>query len=130
MHIHIHIYLIQQICSYTLTEEATAPLSEVFTSDYKTVPRGDVRNVLLKYIDNCAKLFHTPESSSESSKNYYSPYITIVQSSGYGKTALVLEIAKQIKSYYICLREAGSSGEPKRTSAVADSKYFSGTSAA
>ena len=112
-----------------MTEEATAPLSKDFTSDYKTVPTGDVRNVLLKYIDKCAKLFYTPESSStESSNRYYSPYITIVQSSGYGKTALVLEIAKQIKSYYICLREEGSSGEPKRTSAVANSKYFSGIS--
>jgi hypothetical protein len=40
----------------------------------------------------------------------------------------MLEIAKQKKSYYICLREARSSGEPKRTSAVADSKYFSGNS--
>ena len=101
--------------------------TEVFTSDYKTVPTGDVRKVLIQYINKCAQLFHSPESSSsESSTAYYSPYITMVQSSGYGKTALVLEIAKQIKSYYICLREASSSGEPKRTSAVANSDYFSG----
>ena len=80
--------------------------------------------VLANYIKKCAELFYS--STNDDAPKYYSPYITIVQSSGYGKTALVLQVAAQIKSYYICLRSKGSTGEPMRTAAVANSKYFCG----
>jgi hypothetical protein len=45
------------------------------------------------------------------------PYNTIFQSSGYGKSRLVKEVAKRIPTIHLCLRDAGY---PLRTSAGAD----------
>src|SRR5204863_6939806 len=52
--------------------------------------------------------------------NHYVPYSTIFQSSGYGKSRLIKEVAKQIPTIYLCLRDANSTGYPPRTSAGAD----------
>jgi hypothetical protein len=50
----------------------------------------------------------------------YVPYSTIFQSSGYGKSRLVKEVAKKVPTIYLCLRDANSTGYPPRTSAGAD----------
>jgi hypothetical protein len=44
----------------------------------------------------------------------YAPYFSIIQSGGYGKTALALDIAKEMKSHYICLRDMDITGTPGR----------------
>jgi hypothetical protein len=52
--------------------------------------------------------------------NHYIPYSTIFQSSGYGKSRLIKEMAKDIPTIYICLRDAKSTGYPLRTNVGAD----------
>lgn len=54
------------------------------------------------------------------SNNHYIPYSTIFQSSGYGKSRLIKEMAKDIPTIYICLRDAKSTGYPLRTNVGAD----------
>jgi hypothetical protein len=41
---------------------------------------------------------------SDMRRKYYSPYFTVCQSSGYGKTRLSLECADEFIVFYICLR--------------------------
>ena len=43
---------------------------------------------------------------------YYSPYIAISQSSGYGKSRLVKEIVHHLPTIYFCFREPNSTGFP------------------
>jgi hypothetical protein len=52
--------------------------------------------------------------------NHRVPYSTIFQSSGYGKSRLVKEVAKDIPTIYLCLRDVKSTGYPLRTSIGAD----------
>lgn len=57
--------------------------------------------------------------------NYYAPYLAMIQSSGYGKTRLALQVAKEtFHGFYICLRDLQSKCQPPRTATVADSMYF------
>ncbi len=58
-------------------------------------------------------------------QNFLSPYVTLVQSSGYGKTRLIREVAKQLITLYVCFREEKSTGYPPRTSKAIDT-LFSG----
>eukprot|EP01040_Poterioochromonas_malhamensis_P014941 gene14941-16631_t len=53
-------------------------------------------------------------------KEYYSPYVAVCQSSGCGKTRLVLEMSASYELIYICTRKAVSSGQPPRTAIIAD----------
>ena len=58
----------------------------------------------------------------------YSPYFALCQSSGTGKTRLVLELARsmdaiEVPEYrviYICLRDLLASGSPARTKTISD----------
>jgi len=61
----------------------------------------------------CAKLEH-----------FMSPYISIVQSSIYGKARLVREIAQyHYRTLYVCLRSKNSSGYPYRTEGAFNSQF-------
>ena len=51
---------------------------------------------------------------SNSSENYYN-YLPVVQSSGYGKTRSICELAKSHPLIYICFRDKGSTGYPPAT---------------
>jgi hypothetical protein len=54
-------------------------------------------------------------------KAYYnSPYTALCQSSGYGKSKLLVELGKHFHVFYICLRRPDSSGVPSRTLEVAE----------
>lgn len=46
---------------------------------------------------------------------YYSPYTSIVQSSGCGKTRTVLEFSRSNWVFFVCFRETGSTGYPYRS---------------
>jgi hypothetical protein len=54
------------------------------------------------------------------SGRFYSPYATLCQSSGYGKSKLMLEMGNFFHVFYVCLRPPQSSGIPARTRIVAD----------
>eukprot|EP01040_Poterioochromonas_malhamensis_P016482 gene16482-18711_t len=68
-------------------------------------------------------------------KSYYSPYVAVCQSSGYGKTRLILEMSDSYELIYICVRKEISTGQPPRTAVIADfiqgeteSSHFSSSS--
>lgn len=46
---------------------------------------------------------------------YYSPYLAICQSSGWGKSRLLKEVSKSLPVLYISFQDARSSGYPKRS---------------
>lgn len=54
--------------------------------------------------------------------DYYSPYFTLCQSSGYGKTRLIMEFTRRFKDeysvVYICLRREKSEGWPRERSKI------------
>jgi len=55
------------------------------------------------------RLKDTPES-----ERHYN-YLAVIQSSGYGKTRAVLQLAQERDLIYICFRGEGSSGYPYKT---------------
>ena len=77
-------------------------------------PVGAVKS-FADYLMNCSNSFYTkPE-------RFVCPYISIVQSSMYGKTRLVREIAEHhYRTVYVCLRSKTSSGYPCRTEGAFD----------
>ena len=46
---------------------------------------------------------------------FYTPYTTLIQASGTGKTKLLYTIAESVKAIYCCLREPSSTGYPPRS---------------
>ena len=52
---------------------------------------------------------------SKNTTKYYAPYMAICQSSGYGKTKLMLEFSKDVYLFFTCLRGFKSSGDPPRS---------------
>ena len=50
----------------------------------------------------------------------YVPYWTLFQASGYGKSRLIKEVAKDIPTLYLCLHPAASTGYPPRTEIIAN----------
>ena len=64
-------------------------------------------------IDYIAELDRQLGSIRDSSE--YFNYLTVVQSSGYGKTRAIHELAKQYPVIYLCFRSSVSTGYPKAT---------------
>ncbi len=82
-------------------------LSSSFNSEF--VDNGALRELSTAII---------AQSSDLNSKNY--PYIPLFQSSGYGKSKLIYELAqKEFFTIYWCLRK-GNSGFPIQASAIVD----------
>jgi hypothetical protein len=69
------------------------------------------------YLIACERKFR------DSSQTFLSPYVTLVQSSGYGKTRLIREVANQLITLYVCFRDYGSTGYPPRTSKAIDTLF-------
>jgi hypothetical protein len=86
-------------------------LKKAFNVDY--VDNNKMKDKFLNYL-NCK------HKAWFNNTNHCVPYATIFQSSGYGKSRLIKEVAKQIPTVYICLRDAASTGYPSRTSTGAD----------
>ncbi len=74
-------------------------------------PLGN-RSLFVLYIKQCYQEFSL---QSRDMPKYYAPYTVLCQSSGYGKTRMVLEMHTEFYLVYICLRKTGSSGQPRRS---------------
>lgn len=75
-----------------------SPEEEEFERDY--IDRHHDVDKLVSYIqDKIGDYYGTLTAP------YYSPYITIAQSSGYGKSRLVTEVGKRLPMVYFCFRQ-------------------------
>ena len=74
----------------------------------------------LGMIDKFLTYLNCKHRTWKNNTHNYVPYSTIFQSSGYGKSRLIKEVAKKVPTIYLCLRDANSTGYPPRTSAGAD----------
>ncbi len=70
-------------------------------------------------IENFLVYLNRKHQTWNNNTNHYVPYSTIFQSSGYGKSRLIKEVAKKIPTVYLCLRDT-STGYLPRTSADTD----------
>ncbi|CAG8625536.1 14490_t:CDS:2 [Funneliformis mosseae] len=86
-------------------------LEKAFNVDY--IDNFGMKDKFLTYLNRKHKTWNN-------NTNHYVPYSTIFQSSGYGKSRLIKEVARQIPTVYLCLRDANSTGYPPRTSVGAD----------
>lgn len=95
-----------------------SPHHVVVLQDYMVDQRYNVKTDFRKYIDYCFNEVYpprTPESNVKSSATikYYSPYFAVCQSSGMGKTRLILETAADnLPVIYMCFRAPLVQGEP------------------
>src|SRR5690606_15474524 len=115
------------------------PLSEVlikvFTTDFakkdqdERVAHGVGKGVTAEYRQPSRALRHFKEFFEEKilkayniNRNaFYALYFAVVQSSGYGKTRLLLEAGKRFFNLvYCCLRDPKSTGYPLRNDRLAD----------
>jgi hypothetical protein len=65
---------------------------------------GKQKEILLKYLNGCLKLF--------SNNRYFAPYCTVCQSSGYGKSKLVLECGSHVPLVYGVFRSENEKAFP------------------
>ena len=63
----------------------------------------------LKYVKKCSDLFGLR------STKFFSPYITVVQSSGYGKSRLLREVSRNVRVMYVSMLKSADSGFPRPT---------------
>ena len=83
-------------------------IKELFNSKYQD-PKGAVKE-FASFLINCCDTFY------KDFNEFSSPYISVVQSSLYGKTRLVREVARTyFRTVYVCLRDKNSTGYPERT---------------
>jgi len=61
---------------------------------------------------------HLCTSRFDSTEIYYSAYRVVAQSSGYGKTKLLLQLGKFLPVIPMCIRKLKDQGEPERTPTV------------
>jgi hypothetical protein len=102
---------IQQVVHAESSEDCRQTLlkhSKQFVSPY--IDRSGMLQRFTTYIATCLDTFQKAPYSN------FAPYVSLVQSSGYGKSRLLRETAKQIVRLYICLRPETSNGFPGRTS--------------
>jgi hypothetical protein len=71
-------------------------------------PQNMVENFLL-YIKTCS------DSFSFQPEKYFSPYISLVQSSGYGKSRLLREVSRSVRVMYVSMMDSSDNGYPRPT---------------
>jgi len=135
-------YFFFQFCSYNEsalcdaleTRESFYALATSFTAKsakgIADIPFVDCYGILewtKRYIDSLM------DSFSRSEPDIYAPYFPLTQSSGWGKTKLCTKLCREYHSVYICCRQFGRLGDPKRSYiatfflslvSVADFVYF------
>lgn len=114
---------------YVHTVKPSAIRTTPFNFDEYRVGGDNNRDAKAALIECISRYNHLFMNTAE----YYAPYFSIVQSSGYGKTRLALQVVKErFHGFYICLREdlqkSSTDHQPPRTAAVADSIYFNSSS--
>jgi hypothetical protein len=89
-----------------LPSKSKAGTSEIasFSINYQDVNQSI--STLLTHIQSLSKKYYSHLNP------YYAPYIVINQSSGYGKSRLIKEVAHHISTIYFCFRESNSTDFP------------------
>ena len=90
-----------------LRKPAQNRLETAFRADYID-PHNFVQHAL-KYARRCLDQFHKHVDK------FHSPYTSILQSSGYGKSRLARELAKHVRVVLVCMRPKSLVGVPVRT---------------
>ena len=106
-------YGVQMTSAPVLNSKQVERLEIAFT---KTEYIGDASSKFKAYLERCWKMYRTnPEL-------YKAPYVSVVQSSGFGKSRMLYELAlmalkrcSQMKVLYVCARTQESTGYPKAT---------------
>jgi len=88
------------------SESDKALIADAFK--YKFVNSQNYVNNFHRHIDFCFSKYRADNS--------YSPYVALIQSSGYGKSRLIAEIAQDVYVVYVCFRPPKSTGYPPRSS--------------
>jgi hypothetical protein len=92
-------------CARMKSNEAS--LAEEFMTEY--IDKSNIIPSFTNYVTSCHNSFKSGRDT------FLSPYVTLVQSSGYGKTRLLRELATKLPTLYVCLRDKKSTGYPPRT---------------
>jgi hypothetical protein len=92
-------------------------IANEFNSPYYNDPTGQVCQ-LFDYIKSCDKQFKDGLSSPDN--NFYSPYISICQSSGWGKSRIMRQLSAEIPVLYLSYQHTKSKGYPIRTQKAID----------
>ncbi|KAK1942089.1 hypothetical protein P3T76_006411 [Phytophthora citrophthora] len=113
------------------TQELRKLVPEAFKQDYK----GDADVRFQRYLTGCCYTYLTVDKEM-----YKAPYVTITQSSGFGKSRILKRLAEKegpikhgnaafdIKVLYVCARDIkGSSGYPRATPKMCDWLFPAGT---
>ena len=90
----------QQYSDYEMQE-----LAKSFSGQYKD-PWNSVDH-FVSYVNTCCVEYRTRPI-------YFAPYIALVQCSGSGKSRMLLESSKKLRTLYVCFR-SGATGYPPRT---------------
>ena len=88
---------------------------QLFSSPYKD--STNMVDTFITYAESCVTHYR---------KNFMifsAPYICIVQSSGYGKTRLLREVARSVPVMYVCMRPEDATGYPRRSSLACDALF-------
>ena len=89
------------------TSSVSETVIKAFSSQFFD-PLGEVE-ALTKYVTACCDSYYSPLN------NWYSPYITLCQSSGWGKSRLIREMSRLSRVAYISFMSPNSTGYPART---------------
>jgi hypothetical protein len=84
--------------------------SRAFSTEYRD-PKGEVED-FVRFVRSCSAAYRK--------KPFYflAPYVSVVQSSGYGKTRLMLQSSHHIRTMYVCMRPKSATGFPERSNAA------------
>jgi hypothetical protein len=100
----------EQFTDYELQE-----LEKSFSGKYQDPWRGV--DQFVQYVKDCCTQYRTRPI-------YFAPYVAVVQCSGSGKSRMLLETSKKLRTLYVCFR-SGATGYPPR-SRIAISNLFGG----
>ncbi len=80
---------------------------QAFSTEYRD-PKGEVED-FVHFVRSCSAAYR------KKPHYFLAPYVSVVQSSGYGKTRLMLETAHKIRTMYVCMRPKSATGFPERS---------------
>ena len=80
---------------------------QAFATEYRD-PKGEVED-FVHYVRSCSGAYRKKPSY------FLAPYVSVVQSSGYGKTRLMLESSHHVRTLYVCMRPRSATGYPERS---------------
>ena len=110
----------------TAMEETSGPNQQQIEEQRAlfAAPYIDPTNMVTTFVTYAEACFDHYQANAQT---YNSPYFCLVQSSGYGKTRLLREVARKVRVMYVCMRSdaARVTGYPRHT-ATAMTALFEG----